>query len=393
MTDFPWLTLLIAIVSAAVAALVITAVAALVLRVVGRRKTWPANLIQRARIPFRITLLLVLVWIAVEAALPAEDWRSRLTIGFRVVFIAALAWLIGAVALFLEDLGLGRYRLDVPDNRIARRLRTQVLIIRRLTVVVVVVLAAGAILLSFPGVEALGASVLASAGLLSVVAGIAAQSSLANVFAGIQLAFSDALRVDDVVVVEEEWGRVEEITLTYVVLHLWDDRRLVLPSTWFNSNPFQNWTRRSSELLGAVEIDVDWRVSTDDLRVELVRLLDTTDLWDRRTQVLQVTDAVGGMIRVRALVTAVDAPTLFDLRCYVREGLIVWLNRHQAESIPAQRVQLVEPPSRTRRPKQSTHTGEVPTGLFTGGADAQLRAGHLTGSIPVPEEHDAGVHR
>ena len=221
------------------------------------------------------------------------------------------------------------------DNRTARRMRTQVLILRRLTVSVVVVVALGAALLSFPGVRAVGASLLASAGLISVVAALAAQSTLANVFAGVQLAFSDAIRLDDVVIAEEEWGWIEEITLSYVVVRLWDDRRMVLPSTYFTSTPFQNWTRRSSELLGAVELDVDWGVDVGAMRTELARVVGSTELWDGRTQVLQVTDAVGGVVRVRALVTAVDAGTLFDLRCHVREQLVSWVQREDAPRAPA----------------------------------------------------------
>ena len=323
----PGLEVVVAVVAAIAVAVVITAVAALALRLAGRRKAWPKVLVARARIPFRITLTVALVWIAVELTLPGGDWRFLVTLSFRIAFIIAVAWLIAAAAIFLEDVGLGRYRLDVPDNRVARRMQTQMALLRRLTVVVVVILALGAILLSFPGVEALGASILASAGLLSIVAGLAAQSSLANVFAGIQLAFSDAIRIDDVVVVEAEWGRIEEITLTYIVVHLWDDRRLVLPSTWFTTNPFQNWTRRTSELLGAVEFDLDWSVSPDSIREELTRILAGTELWDHRVSVLQVTDAVGGYVRVRILVTAVDAPTLFDLRCLVREEIVAWLTR------------------------------------------------------------------
>ena len=190
--------------------------------------------------------------------LPRRGGRVRSSSAVAVIVV--VAWFVGALAIFFEDLGLARYRIDTADNRIARRVRTQVLILRRLTLVVVVVIAAGAILLGFPGVEAVGASVLASAGLVSVVAGLAAQSTLANVFAGIQLAFSDAIRIDDVVVVEGQWGLIEEITLSYVVVHIWDDRRLVLPSTYFTTTPFENWTRRNSELLGAVELDLDWRV-------------------------------------------------------------------------------------------------------------------------------------
>jgi hypothetical protein len=185
-----------------------------------------------------------------------------------------------------------------------------------------------------------GASLLASAGLVSVVVGVAAQSTLANVFAGIQLAFSDAIRIDDVVVVDGQWGRIDEITLSYVVVHLWDDRRLVLPSGYFTKEPFENWTRRTSELLGTVELDLDWRVDVDGLRTHLDAVLAGTARWDGRSQALQVTDAVGGLVRIRVLVSAVDASALFDLRCHVRERLVAWARDHDA-AMPRRRVELV----------------------------------------------------
>lgn len=293
-------------------------------------RRWPParHLVRSARLPFRGLVLVLAVsgWVAGVRTHGAGDlWWDAGGLTCRIVAIALGAWLLGAVLLFVEDLGLGRARTDLRDNRVARRVRTQVLVIRRLTVAAVVVVAVGAILLSFPGVRAVGASVLASAGLISVIAALAAQSTLANVFAGLQLAFNDAIKIDDVVIVEQEWGWIEEITLSYVVVRLWDDRRLVLPCTYFTTTPFQNWTRRNSELLGSVELDVDWSVDVDALRAELDRILDDTDLWDGRARTLQVTDAVGGLVRVRALVTAEDAGALFDLRCHVREHLVRWL--------------------------------------------------------------------
>src|SRR3712207_6783548 len=213
--------------------------------------------------------------------------------------------------------------------------------------------------MTFPGARAAGTSLFASAGVVSVIAGLAAQSTLANVFAGLQLAFTDAIRVDDVVVVEGEWGRIEEITMTYVVVHLWDDRRLIMPSTYFTTTPFQNWTRRAADLLGTVELDLDWSVPVDEMRQELTRLLESTDLWDHRVGVLQVTEATGGYVRVRALASAVDAPTLFDLRCHVREELVDWLQRTHPGALPRARVEgsLVEVERRTGRPRPSAPEG------------------------------------
>jgi hypothetical protein len=242
-------------------------------------------------------------------------------------------------------------------------------------------------LLTFPSARAAGTSILAGAGVLSIVAGLAAQASLANVIAGLQLAFTDAIRVDDVVVVEEEWGRIEEITLTYVVVHVWDDRRMVLPSTYFTTTPFQNWTRTESAVLGGVEIDVDWTVPFDAMRAELERLLDGNELWDHRVQVLQVTDAIGSVVRVRALVSAKDGPTLFDLRCLVREGLVAWLQREHPGGLPKVRNEGVPGASPAASPDRPTAPVETPApnaGLFTGSSAARDRSRVFTG--PSDEE-------
>jgi hypothetical protein len=310
-----------------------------------------------------------------------------------IVTIIVGAWLVGAMVLFLSDLALGRYRIDVPDNRVARRIRTQTLILRRLAIAIIVVLAAGAILLTFPEVRAVGASVLASAGIASVIAGLAAQSVLANMFAGIQLVFSEALRVDDVVVVEGEWGRVGEITLSYVVLDLWDERRLVLPCTYFTTTPFENWTRQGSALLGAVELDVDWRVSPSKMRDQLARVVADSDLWDGRTAVLQVTDAVAGYVRVRILVSAVDAPTLFDLRCAVREAMVTWMQRTMPAALPTQRVLLTEAGGGEGETAEADEPRPDTGGLFTGSADAVERASAFTQAIPVVGGGDGGERR
>ncbi|WP_431220654.1 mechanosensitive ion channel family protein [Leifsonia xyli] len=379
-----WPGLAVACLLAVVVAIVVTAVLALILRAIGRRRQWPALLIRRTRVPFRLFLLVIVLWIAVAITLPPEvtaDWRSGVRHTFLILAIATGTWFAAALVVFVEDLGLARYRLDVPDNRYARRMRTQVLILRRLTVVAAVVIGLGAILLTFPALQAAGASLLASAGIVGIIAGVAAQSSLANLFAGIQLAFSDAIRIDDVVVVEEQWGTIEEITLTYVVLHVWDDRRLVLPSTFFTTKPFENWTRQHSELLGSVEFDLDWRVSTGGMRAELNRILATTDLWDHRTGVLQVTDAVGGWVRVRVLVTAKDAPTLFDLRCLVRERLIDWMQRYSPASLPRQRIVIAEEPRPQERPARARTEDEGR--LFSGSPAGEQRAQQFTDAIPV----------
>ena len=208
-----------------------------------------------------------------------------------LLVIAVAAWLGVRLLRVAGDAVIARFASAHGDRR-ARKVRTQVEVLRRVLVAVVIVIAVGIALFTFEAARVAGTSLLASAGLASLVAGLAAQSVLGNVFAGIQLVASDAIRVDDVVVVEGEWGTIEEITLTYVVVRIWDDRRLVLPSTHFTTTPFENWTRTSSEVMGAVELDVDWRVPVGAMRVELARVLEGADAWDGNVQVLQVYDAV-----------------------------------------------------------------------------------------------------
>ena len=382
----------LAVLIAVVIAVVVTAVVALIIRSIGKRKTWARLLIRRVRIPFRVLLLTIAVWAALAATVSGDTWPGLVDRIFQIATIGAAAWLVGATFVFLEDLGAERYRTDTADNRRARRLRTQMTIIRRVAVAAVVEIAIGASLLTFPEARTAGASRLASAGVLSIVAGLAAQSSLTNIFAGMQLAFSDAIRLDDVVIVENEWGRIEEITLTYVVVHLWDDRRLVLPTNYFTTQPFQNWTRTGSELLGAVELDLDWRVRPEEMRTELHRILEETDLWDRRVSVLQVTDAVGGYVRIRVLVTAKDAPTLFDLRCYVRERLVTWLHESDPIALPRQRVEMQHEEAGTA-PAPRSRTKSAPDNLFSGDRQSNERGALFTGLIDLRETPDRDGRR
>jgi small-conductance mechanosensitive channel len=419
-----WLTLALALLAVIVVVGIVSAVTSLIVRVAARDREWGGLLVRRMRWPFRVVLLVAGLWIAVAISFPAAEWKPEADHAFLIAVIATGAWLVCQLFLFLTDLGMRRYRVDVADNRLARRARTQLAIVRRLVVVIVIVIAAGVILFTFESVRALGASVLASAGIASIVAGLAAQSVLANLFAGIQLAFSDAIRVDDVVVVEGEWGKIEEITLNYVVVGLWDDRRLVLPCTYFTSTPFQNWTRTTSQLLGSVELDLDWRVSPAAMREQLDVILERTDLWDGRAKVLQVTDAVGGLVRIRVLVTAVDAPTLFDLRCYVREELVHWVQQTHPEAEPAQRVLVHDASGRVdapaggdgvaeleaeerhavgegvdRREPVAASVAQVPgeagdgsrSGLFTGTPEAEARALQFTQAIPIVRPDEPGA--
>ncbi len=385
-----WLGFGIAVGIALLVALMVILISALVIRLSSRRREWGRILTSRSRHPYRLLLVVIGLWSASYLTLPVRTNWHAINHGFIVLTIAVATWFVAALVAFGLNMAMGHYHIDVPDNRLRRRLRTQLIIVRRLSTVVITLIGIASILLTFPGVQAVGTSVLASAGVVSIIAGLAAQSTLANVFAGVQLAFNDALRVDDVVVVEAQWGRIEEITLTYVVVHIWDDRRLVLPSTHFTTTPFENWTRHSSELLGSVDFDLDWHISPARMREELAKVLARTPLWDTRASILQVTDAVGGFVHVRILVTAVDAPTLFDLRCFVREQLVEWIHTKDPAGIPRTRVQMVdEQPQPRKKSEPRADTG----GLFTGTPEAEERASQFTGSISVVDADDPGPNR
>ncbi|TRW89013.1 mechanosensitive ion channel [Mycolicibacterium sp. 018/SC-01/001] len=310
----------------------------------GRRSRVLRDIADLTRRPLRATLVVIAASAGMRRVSDGEaGWRGVLDHALVLVLIGTVTWLIASLMMVAERQVIGRFAggdTGLTDaDRHRRKIRTQVTTLRRLVVAVVVVLGVAAALMTFPSFSDIGKTVFASAGVLTVVAGLAAQTSLGSVFAGIQIAFSDAIRVGDVVVLEDEWGRIEEITLTYVVVHLWDERRLVLPCTYFTTTPFQNWTRNATQLLGTAELDVDFTVPFDAMRAELDRLLRANEKWDGRVGVLQVTDAVDGVVRVRMLVSAPDATQLFDLRCDVREGMVAWLQSVNPGALPVRRIE------------------------------------------------------
>jgi small-conductance mechanosensitive channel len=292
----------------------------------------------RCRYPWTATLVATAALTALPLLAVGPGPRAALRHGLTIALIVAVTWLGVRVARVVEDGLFRRLRVDVSDNRRIRKVRTQVTVVRRILVALLVVLGAAAVLMTFARLRGLGASILASAGVAGIVGGLAAQSTLGNVFAGLQLAFTDALRFDDVVVVEGEWGRVEELTLTYVVLHLWDERRLVLPTSYFTTQPFQNWTRTGSRVLGAATLYLDYSTPVDALRAEAERVVAASPLWDRKDWVLQVVDTTETTMVVRVLASAVDAGNAFDLRCEIREKLLAWLNEHHPHALPRARI-------------------------------------------------------
>ncbi len=366
---------------AVVAAYLVGVVLTWVLRRIGRRSGVIDHVAVLTRMPMRAVLMAFAASIAVQRTSDVGDpWRGWVDHTLLIVVIATLTWLVTSLVLVAERRTIARYGGgddDITDaDRVWRRIRTQVTVLRRLAIAVVVVLGVAAILMTFPSFSDIGTTLFASAGVLSVVAGLAAQTSLGAVFAGMQIAFSGAIRVGDVVELEEGrwWGRIEEITLTYVVVRLWDERRLVLPCTYFTTTPFENWTRSATEIMGAVEFDVDFSVPFHDMRAELDRLLAGSEQWDGRRGVLQVTDAVGGVVRVRIVVSAPNAGALFDLRCAVREGMVDWVQR-TGGVVPTQRIEPTRPaPEPVARPDGDGETLRVGSSLFSGSPEADERA-------------------
>ncbi|ALI98400.1 mechanosensitive ion channel family protein [Rufibacter tibetensis] len=231
-----------------------------------------------------------------------------------------------------------KYQLDKADNIKERKIVTQLQFIRRVVVILIIFFAVCLILMSFPTVRRIGTGLVTSAGIAGVILGFAAQRSLGNLLAGFQIAFTQPLRIDDVLVVENEWGRVEEITLTYVVVRIWDQRRLILPINYFIEKPFQNWTRTNAELLGTVFLYLDYTAPIEALRQELTRILKETHLWDERVGILQVTESKERTLELRILVSATDSATAFDLRCFVREKMVNFIQKNHPGCLPLTRT-------------------------------------------------------
>jgi small-conductance mechanosensitive channel len=353
----------------------------LILVRVGRRLGPAERLSRRAHRPFQLLFVMLTLDVGLRHTGLHGAWRYGVTHLLDILAIAAGAWLLASLLLLVEDAALARFRTDVLDNRSARTVHTQIQLLRRVTVAASVVAAIIISLFTFREARLVGTSLLASAGVVAAVVAFAAQALLGNVFAGLQIAFGESLRLEDVVVINQQWGRVEEITLTYVVIHIWDDRRLVLPTSYFTTTPFENWTRTQASLLGTVELDLDWSVPVEEARDQLrVILTENQELWDGRVSVLQVTDAVHALVRVRALVSARDAPTLWDLRCLVRERLVGWLREHHPQALPRLRTEVGTP----ARPPAGDHhpSGGRPdqdSQVFGGDPAGRRRGSEFTG--------------
>ncbi len=312
----------------------------LVRAALGPRHVFLQSLLAQTRDPTRLALIIL----ALAAALPAarldaaaaDDVRHALLIGF----IVLVGWFAIIAVNVFSRIYLLRFHVDVEDNLLARKHLTQVGILSRAVIILIVVLTAAFALTTFESVRQYGVSLFASAGVAGLVAGLAARPVLSNLIAGVQIAMTQPIRLEDAVIVENEYGWIEEITSTYVVIRLWDWRRMVVPLSYFIEKPFQNWTRQTASLIGSVLIHVDYTVPVARVREKLSEIVSQSKLWDRQVVNLQVTDAKEGTIELRALVSAASAPAAWDLRCEVREKLIAFLQQEFPQALPRRRTEV-----------------------------------------------------
>lgn len=316
------------------------------------RNILPYNIASRLKIP----LIILFAAIAIQAGLiNREIITDEGQVNFfqqvrSILLIFSFTWFIIVAIRIAKNQFLKQFDVNTANNLRARKFYTQFNIIERIAIFVVVLFGLGIALLTFDGVEEIGVSILTSAGIAGIILGLSAQKVFGTIFAGIQIAIAQPIRIDDVVIVEGEWGRIEEIKLTYVVVMIWDKRRLVLPTTYFIEKPFQNWTRNSSDILGTVYIYTDFDLPIEKLRKELTRLLNSTDLWDRKVNVIQVTDMTEKTMELRALMSAKDAPTAWDLRVYARENLLKFIKENYPGSLPRTRLEIKEGLPRQEEP-------------------------------------------
>lgn len=304
----------------------------------------PHNIANRIKVPLIILLLAIGIQAGlINQKLITNETTAALLQQLRsLMLIFSFSWFIIVGIRIAKNQFLKQFDVTTRDNLRARKFYTQFNIIERIAIFVVILFSIGIALLTFEGIKEIGVSLLTSAGIAGIILGLSAQKVIGAILAGVQIAIAQPIRLDDVVIVEGEWGRVEEIKLTYVVINIWDKRRLVLPSTYFIEKPFQNWTRNSSDILGTVFIYTDYNFPIDELRKEFTRLLHSTDLWDKKVNVIQVTNVTEKTMEMRALMSASDSPTAWDLRVYIREHLVKFIKENYPESLPQSRVVIKE---------------------------------------------------
>jgi small-conductance mechanosensitive channel len=363
-----WTVSLVLIVVSVIGTLVVHRIAlGILIRMLRARHPTLLRIVTGTQGPSRLALLVSVMAVTIQVA-PFRDevaaFVSRLLIQATVIM---LGWIAIAAIHIATELYLMRFRVDVADNLLARKHITQMRILTRVADVVTILLTAGFVLMTFPAVRQYGVSLFASAGVAGLVAGLAARPVLGNLFAGVQLAITQPIRLEDVVIVENEWGWIEEITSTYVVIRIWDLRRLIVPLTYFIEKPFQNWTREGSAILGTVMLYLDYRAPIDAIREQAKAIAEASLEWDRKVCGVQVTDTRESTIEVRILVSANTGGQAWNLRCEMREKMIAFLQREHPDALPRRRFEGIEdmgttlpdqPPTRPVSERKDPTTGE-----------------------------------
>ncbi|WP_330340608.1 mechanosensitive ion channel family protein [Streptomyces sp. NBC_00557] len=309
------------------------------------------ELLRRGRIPYQLVLCVALLRGSYDQAKVLERHQVGIGRTLTLVLIGSVAWLVIRIAAAIVETTYSRYARAHRDVARVRRVRTQVELIMRVVSAIVIVVAVASMLLTFPAMRAAGASLLASAGIIAAIAGVAAQSTLSNMFAGLQIAFGDMVRIGDTVVVDGEWGTVEEITLTFLTVRTWDERRITMPVSYFTSKPFENWSRGTPQMTGTVFWHLDHSAPLEEMREKLRDILRECPAWDGRAYGLVVTDSTPNTIEVRALVTAKDADDIWTVRVAVREQMITWLVAEHPYALPrVNHSDAVLPPQRRPSP-------------------------------------------
>lgn len=311
------------------------------------------HMVLALRVPMALLVLSVSMGGAVTLMDLPGDLARAIPSTLSVIQIFLMAWLVMRVVGVGREFILNAFDVTKEDNLKARKIHTQIKVIEQILVALVSFAAIVAVLMTFDKVRQLGVSLLASAGVVGIILGFAAQKSIATLFAGVQIALTQPIRIGDIVIVEGEWGSIEEITLTYVVVKIWDLRRLIVPITYFLDTPFENWTRSSAEILGTVSVHTDYTVPVEAFRAELQRICKASDLWDGKVCGVQVVNATDRTMEVRALVSAKDSGNGWDLRCLVREKMIEFLQKNYPDCMPRTRVILPAAQAGPAKPKDA----------------------------------------
>ncbi len=328
---------ILAIVVGTLAGLVLAWIIHFIFNLIIKKGSSKSLLFFKKRCKKAITVLIPVALVFI--ALTITSGPHWLLVTFRTLLILSISFLLIRITFVAEDIMLEKYDITKKeDNRNERKILTQLNFVKHAAILAIIIITLGALLLSFEGGQKFGAGLLTSAGVASVIIGFAAQKTIANFLAGIQIAFTQPMKIDDAVLVENEWGWIEEINLTYVVVRLWDWRRLILPITYFVNEPFQNWTRNKAEIIGSVFFHLDYCAPVDKIREQLTKILEQEPLWDKKVNVLHVVNATEKTIELRALMSAKSSPQAWDLRCSVREKLIKYVQENHPECLPLHRI-------------------------------------------------------